>query len=408
MKSRRDHLNILYSGTLPPHHGGSAISSSLLLEGFARLGHTVRAVAPLTPETQASGDRYAASHPEIQVSRFLVPRFDITPLLPADKNYRRQERQGARAGLERFIAEARPDVLFVGRESFAPYAVEVAQAHGLPCLLRVAGSSTTAILNRAYPDDLIEEYLSAFRKADRIVSPAHHMAEGLRHLGLDRVEVVLNAVSLRRFAPRPKDEALLRQLDIPPGSVVVMHVAALKDVKRPMDLVKAAPRLLAQHPLLAFVIVGDGPLRAELAGAAQALGVAAHFRFTGWRDYDEIPDLLNLADLVVMPSESEGLARVYLETMASGRTLVASDIPAAREVVQDGRCGLLFKKGDIGDLTATVLRATASADLRASLGRAAREQSQHYSLDRAVADYLAAFEEIRNGRVERPSLRENA
>ena len=67
-------------------------------------------------------------------------------------------------------------------------------------------------------------------------------------------------------------------------------------------------------------------------------------RFAGWIDYARMPDYINLGDIVVMPSESEGLARVYLEAQACARVLVASDIPPAREVVTEGETGLLFPR----------------------------------------------------------------
>jgi glycosyltransferase involved in cell wall biosynthesis len=58
-----------------------------------------------------------------------------------------------------------------------------------------------------------------------------------------------------------------------------------------------------------------------------------------------VPDYINLADVVVMPSEREGQSLVYLEAQACGKLIVASDIPAAREVITDGETGLLFERG---------------------------------------------------------------
>jgi len=103
---------------------------------------------------------------------------------------------------------------------------------------------------------------------------------------------------------------------------------------------------------------------------------------------------INLADIVVMPSEGEGLARVYLETMACGRVLLASDIPAAREAVTDGVTGVLFRKGDVGDLTAKLLWLAARPALRDEIGRGAYAESRAMSLDRTVAAYAAALQEV--------------
>ena len=100
-----------------------------------------------------------------------------------------------------------------------------------------------------------------------------------------------------------------------------------------------------------------------------------------------MPDYLNLADLFVMPSITEALALVYLEIMACGRVLVATDIPAAREVGVDGETALLFRPGDVAHLTTITLRAAADAALRAAIGRQARAAVQRFDVRRTVDAY---------------------
>ena len=91
MPRRRSDLRILYVGTLPPHAGGSAISGAQLILGFAKFGHFVRAIAPMTQEALRSGDEFARRHTEIAVSRYLVPHFEVSPNLPASDEFRRNE-----------------------------------------------------------------------------------------------------------------------------------------------------------------------------------------------------------------------------------------------------------------------------------------------------------------------------
>jgi glycosyltransferase involved in cell wall biosynthesis len=109
-----------------------------------------------------------------------------------------------------------------------------------------------------------------------------------------------------------------------------------------------------------------------MQAACERRGLGDRFRFTGWVDHDEVPALVRLADLVVMTSESEGQAHVYLEAQACGRTLVASDIAGAREVVVHGQSGLLFPMGHVDSLVETTLAAARDPDLRARIGREAR------------------------------------
>ena len=208
--------------------------------------------------------------------------------------------------------------------------------------------------------------------AAAVISPGRHLADLVREHGVDRVTVIPTAVDIEQFAPRPKDPALLQALEIP-DAVVVTHVSNLKPVKRPMDLVESASAAIRRDGRLVYLIVGDGPLRGPMESACRDAGIQHRFRFVGWVDHAEIPAYLNLADMVVMPSEWEALARAYVETQACGRALVASDIRAAREVIVDGETGVLFRPGDVADLTEKILALAGAPERRPrSAGRRAR------------------------------------
>ncbi len=391
----RNGLNILCVGTLPPHPGGSAISCSQILVGLARLGHTVRALAPITPDALPDGDRFAARYPEIHVTRFVVPRFDIAPPIPSPAEYRELERARIQERLSALIAAHRPDVVLIGRETFVWDVPEIAEAHRVPSIMLIRGGSrTTRFLNGAYPDVIARELLAKYRKVDLLVTVAKHLTEGLQRLGFKAVRTNTNAVDLRQFSPRPKDIGLLRTLGLREDNVVVMHVANLQARKRSLDLVSSAELALKRDRRLVYIMVGDGPLRQVMEESCKRKRIYKQFRYIGWVEYDLVPEYMNLADIVVMPSESEGLARVYLEAQACGRLLLASEIPAAREVVVNGENGLLFRLSDIEELTAKTLLAAEDSGLRANIGRNARESVQAYSLEDAVAAYAVACEEV--------------
>jgi len=390
----RQRLDILYVGTLPPHPGGSAISGAQLIVEIAKMGHSVRALAPITPDALRSGDRFAVRHPEISVTRFLMPYFEVSFDIPAPDDYRTLEHEQIREAVGALVENERPDVILVGRESFAWHVPDLAMAFSIPWILRAAGSITMGIMNRSYPEAFAERMLAQYRRADLIVTPAKHMAERLRGMGFNNLRAISNAVDVQRFSPRPKDNDLLHELAIREDQIVVANVSNLKAVKRPLDLVHSAEKASKQNPRLVYVIVGDGDLRSVMESKCEAKNLLRQFRFVGWIDYDRMPYFINLADIVVMASEAEGLARIYLETQACGRLLLASDIAAAREVIADGETGLLFRKGDIEDLTAKTLLAAGDPRLRAAIGDKAREQAEKRSLDHVVAEYAAALESV--------------
>ena len=385
---------MLYVGLLPPHPGGSAISAGQIVTGLARRGHVVRAVAPITEDAGRDGDAFAARHRALEITRFTVPYFYVSPQTPAPEDYWRREESEVERLLPILLGARRPDLIFVGRETYAACVAAIAARWRLPFVLRLPGGTTSGILRGQYPPALATRLLEAYGMAAAAVSPGRHLADLVRERGVDRVTVIPTAVDIEQFAPRPKDHALLQALEIPPDAVVVAHVSNLKAIKRPLDLIESAPAAIRRDGRLVYLIVGDGPLRGRMESACRDAGIEQRFRFVGWVDHAEIPAYLSLADMVVMPSEWEALARAYVETQACGRALVASDIRAAREVILDGETGVLFRPGDVTDLTDKILGLAGAPERRAAIGRQARARIRPHALDGAVEAYERLLAEL--------------
>jgi glycosyltransferase involved in cell wall biosynthesis len=245
----------------------------------------------------------------------------------------------------------------------------------------------------SFPPPDLQIWLEKFRSADWIVAVARYFERGLRQLGLTNISSIPNHVDLTRFAPAPKDPRLLRALGVTGDDIIVLHASKMVPRKRPLDIVAAAAETVRRGARMRYIVAGEGAESHHMEEACDRLRVADHFRFLGWVPYERMPSLFNLADIVVHPSEGEGLARVYLEAMACGRLLVASDIPAAREVVRHMETGLLFRKGDVGQLTAALL-ASQDAEVRATLGRAARESVEAHSLQAVTDRYVRVFRRV--------------
>ncbi len=189
------------------------------------------------------------------------------------------------------------------------------------------------------------------------------------------------------------------ELAIGSDDVVVSHVARIMPVKRSRDVVSSAAIALESDPRLLYLVVGDGPSLDEMRRECGRSGLEARFRFVGWVDHERVPSFLNLSDLVVLPSAYETQALVYFETQACGCLILASDVAGAREVIEDGETGLLFRAGDIEDLAAKTLWAAGRPVERERIGALGREQVRAYGLDRAVS----AHEELLHTVVEPPA-----
>lgn len=389
-------LDILFVGTLPPHPGGSAVANWRFLVGLARRGHRVRALAPITPGAP-DAEALEGSHPDVAVARYPVTRFEIVQNLDPDDPLRRWEIGQIVERLPGLIAGRRPDLLLIGRENLLWAAAEIAGAPDVPCVLIIHGPALVRALTGEWPEGLARRLREQLGRFALRVTSARHWAACLEGAGAGPVTVIPNAVDRQRFSPGPRDPALVRELGLPTDTLTIVHASNLKSAKRPLDIVESAAAALAAEPGIVYVIVGDGPMRGELERACQERGLAGQFRFTGWIETPRMPSYVRLADIVLMPSAWEAQALVYLETLACGRVLLASDIPAAREVVVDGETGLLFRAGDIAALTEKTLLAARSAPLREAIGRRARESVRVHGLDDVARAFAAVLQEVVRG-----------
>ena len=387
-------VNILYVGALPPARHGVAVMCGQLLEGLAAVGHRVRAITPVKVSRQA--DQYALRGVDV----IGLPVAEVAPdNWFAPDTYRARIGDGFQRIVDAQVAVARPDIILIGSTSMAEHLPRLAAPHGLPSVV-ILHNDVEARLKDTLPGGLhqSQRVLAGFRHADRLVAVAPHIGESARGLGLERVLVIGNPVDVDRFTPRPKDRDLMEKLGIESDALVVAHVSNLIPLKRPLDVILAAERTLSVEPRLLGLILGDGPLRKQMEEAAAERGIGSRFRFTGWLDHATIPRHLSLADVVVMPGEFEGRSLVYLETQACGRVLLASDLAPAREVIIDGKTGLLFRTGDVAHLAARLLEILGDAQLRETIARQARRDAERYALEHVVAAYEAVFRDIISGR----------
>jgi glycosyltransferase involved in cell wall biosynthesis len=170
----------------------------------------------------------------------------------------------------------------------------------------------------------------------------------------------------------------------------LLAVGRLTPQKGYRYLAAALPRIVAEHPNVEVVIAGDGPLRDGLISIAAANGMQDRLILAGVRD--DVPALMRTADLFVFPSLWEGAAGALVEALALGRPVVASNIPAHRELVSDAQS--LVTARDSEALATGVLHALANLDERQAAAA------------RAVLEVRDAHDIVRNTRLLEDTYRE--
>ncbi|OGB95522.1 MAG: hypothetical protein A2Z31_05025 [candidate division NC10 bacterium RBG_16_65_8] len=209
-----------------------------------------------------------------------------------------------------------------------------------------------------------------------------------------KVRVIYNGIEPSRYAV-PPDQALRDSLGIPGGTPIVGVVARLIDYKGHRFFLEACPEIRRRHPAVNFLLIGDGPDRRELEDYARALGLERSVRFLGSRP--DIPELLSLLDVAVLPSLEEGFPNAILEAMAAGRPVVATRVGGGPEAVVHTQTGLLVPARDPSALADAVNCLLGDASRRADMGRMGQKRvSELFCLSRLVKEMEALYEERLN------------
>ncbi len=177
------------------------------------------------------------------------------------------------------------------------------------------------------------------------------------------------------------------------GGPVVGFVGRLVDQKGCAFLIGAAPQVVAAHPAARFVIVGDGPERANLEALARNLHVASAVEFAG---YDPLPAArIRSMTVLAVPSIYEPLGMVALEAMACGVAVVGSAVGGIPDAVEDGLTGLLVPARDPGAIARALNRLLENPSLAVTMGEAGRERARRlFSPEVISAQYAELYRRL--------------
>jgi glycosyltransferase involved in cell wall biosynthesis len=298
--------------------------------------HEVAVIAPVAwVEEMSARWRGAAALPEgrrttcdgIAVEH---PRYFYTPKM-ARGSYGRFYLASVRAAFERALLRLEPDLVF------APWAypdgwaaVALGRETGLPVVIKVHGSDVHALDAHPARRRRTREALCGARA---VVVVGRELAGRVARLGVpeERIRVVYDGVDSNLFHPGDRLEAR-RRLGLPLGEPMLLFVGNLVPVKGPDLLVDACDLLARSGARFAGYLVGEGPLRGELKSRIERFGLSARLRLQGACPHAQLADWYQAADLLVLPSRSEGVPVVLLESAACGTPFVASHVGGVPEV----------------------------------------------------------------------------
>jgi len=209
---------------------------------------------------------------------------------------------------------------------------------------------------------------------------------------IERIVTIHNGIDITPFntGTTTKTEKRLA-LGWQPDDIVLIYVAVIRKDKGHDVLFEAAPRIRECAPNVKIKIVGDGPYAA--VRQQEAAHLSDYVEFLGQRD--DVPELLLAADLLVMPSRTEGLPTAPIEAGAAGLPVVASDVGGTGEIVEDGVTGFLVPSGDAEALAERVTQILQEPEGGARMGMNARERVQRlFTLENQAAQTAQLYRSV--------------
>lgn len=276
-------------------------------------------------------------------------------------------------------------------------AVLLGRYFGKPVVISGRGSD----LNVFSKLRVIRRFLQyALKRADQIIAVSATLRDVIVELGIpkQKISVIPNGVDRRKFYPVSKSQAR-QTLGIPNHSKLLLSVGSLTSVKG-FDLLIQAVKIVVEdfgRNDLLLCIVGEGPLRKQLADMISDSGLGSYVRLVGSIPHAELYLWYSAADLSCLASISEGWPNVVLESLACGTPVVATSVGGIPEIIKSQTVGLLVDRNErrVAETIHSALNKTWDGD---AIVRYARE----HSWDSAASCTVQVFESALNGGITNP------
>ena len=206
--------------------------------------------------------------------------------------------------------------------------------------------------------------------------------------------VIHSGIELDRYRELTIEEKnkLKKEIGIPEDAMVVGTAGRLISVKGPEFMIKASQHISLESPETYLVFAGDGPLKEDLQTLAKETGTDKNIIFLGWRD--DVPRILSVFDIFLLPSLNEGMGRVLAEAMALGKPIVASNVGGIPDLVIHGKNGYLVPPQNPEELAKYTQLLLEDKDKREKMGRAGKEMASGFTHEAMVQKIARLYEEL--------------
>jgi L-malate glycosyltransferase len=365
--------------TCYPTYGGSGIVATELGMELAARGYDIHFITYANP-IRLSMESPRIHYHEVEVSTY--PLFQYPPYCLALAS--RMVEVAETAGLDLLhVHYAIPHAVsaLLAKQMFAP--------RRLPVITTLHGTDITLVgQDRSY----LPITRWSIEESDDVTTVSRYLEERTATaLGVKRpIRVIYNFVNCDLYRRNPDPAARAGYAE--PGEKVLVHLSNFRPVKRVADAVRVMARVRREIPAK-LMMIGDGPDRGPAEMLARELGIADDVLFLGKQN--RVPELLALADVMLLPSEYEAFGLAALEAMACGVPTVAARTGGIPELITDGEDGLLAPAGDIEVMAAHALSLLTNDRRFERFSAAARRTAEtRFSTESIIPQYEACYRDV--------------
>ncbi|MPR35478.1 N-acetyl-alpha-D-glucosaminyl L-malate synthase BshA [Salmonirosea aquatica] len=319
-----------------PTFGGSGVIATELGKALAKVGHQVHFITYSQPQRLDFFNENLYYH-EVNIPAY--PLFQYPPYESA-----------LSSEMVHVAKYMKLDLLHVHyaipHASSAYLAKQILAAQGIhiPVITTLHGTDITLVGKDSSYEPVVT---FSINQSDGITAVSEFLkADTYRHFAVTKdIEVIPNFIDLERFKRQKKDHFKLAIC--PNDEKLIVHTSNFRKVKRIDDVVMIFHKLRQQVPSK-LLLVGDGPDRARIEKMCMELGMFSDVRFLG--KLDAIEEVLSVADLFLMPSESESFGLAALEALACEVPLITTNVGGLPELNVQGVTGFLSDLGDVDDM----------------------------------------------------------
>jgi len=377
--------------TCYPSYGGSGVVGAELGLELARRGHSIHFISYAPPMRLDGGQGHERIHFHA-VDMLSYPLFEYPPYTDA-----------LASKLFQVAAAEQLDLLHV--HYAIPHAVSAYLAREmlkpirhLPVVTTLHGTDITLV---GRDPSFLPITRFGIEQSDAVTAISKYLREATHKTFCPDcdIEVIYNFIDADYYRRTPSED--VRRSLAPNGEQIILHVSTFRPIKRITDCIELVARLKDLKTRsggksgVTLVMCGDGPERVDAEALAVRLGVAESVKFVGKQPQSQIREYLSVADLLLLPSQSESFGLTALEAMACEVPVIATRVGGIPELVEDEGCGYLFEIGDVDGMARAALRVLGDDAERERLGRRGREIAvSRFTSEKIIPQYEELYHRV--------------